>query len=926
MKYNIDAMINDGLTDDQISQVIGYDYTSMKKDGLNQDQINQVIDSDSIQSVDMSEKQPPDLSGETISTGEGMLMHGLNKVADRAGKGFEIGARKIQEPILSLGAISEDIATKTGLTDKTPIRDYINYNQQQIAEREKELGYKEGDILTPSNVSGLATNIGLATTPIKMPKSMSFTESLGRTGVKEMNVTLAQEIGAGKTYEEAFDSSAVTGAMVGSLGVVGAGIYKGAKILGEQKASKVLRRFEEMLAITPERKGELVGNYAKLMGIEPDKMTNSDIVTAIAYGEDNARKILESSLSGKDAIKYHNIFNNYAKNISKRVEKQINSGSEVDISKGVLEANELLSQAWKDYRHIIDLHYGEKFIDIPMSSDLNKALFSIADKIGNKQVKEQLLSGVYGGTKVGRLGLNEALEMKQLIGDILFGKNKAVMSKEEYLGLVKDKPIYDELVSLYEKALPPEAKKMYETLNKLTTLKAKANDMKLVNTFREKGLNIVADDIKLFETPLKAKQKGSAYDSMIKLFGKRSTVSNTIERTVIGNMYKKASKNGFVDFNKLVDDVESLNLKTPDGKFLKDMITRYNKSLGNIGDLKLYGIKQGEDSAGLATDPFASGKVAINKIFYNRLTEFAGFSRGLRASYVQKKLPSVLDMKRMPDDFTIREQRGALAFARFFKSLEKMKNTSAEEAELGAGNFYPSSQMIGETGSKNLGTEQSFDDAIRIFSQSDLGKDGATKEAWEKTGWFFDNVDDRWKFHLDGNNVRLKANKGLMTRTGTHKLQDVLDMPEIFKAYPELKDVKVHFTDMTSTSHKGWYNPSTGEIGINRDRNAWGHSMIEDVKKTLVHEIQHSIQGIEGFAKGGSPQMFNDDYMTAFKKYQSLHGEVEARALTKGNFGRYPKEMYDEEYINNDLFRNMTNYRGTPIGSNAPSEPIPPKP
>ena len=85
--------------------------------------------------------------------------------------------------------------------------------------------------------------------------------------------------------------------------------------------------------------------------------------------------------------------------------------------------------------------------------------------------------------------------------------------------------------------------------------------------------------------------------------------------------------------------------------------------------------------------------------------------------------------------------------------------------------------------------------------------------------------------------------------------------------------------DIYSLGDKGYYDPAKKEIGL---------SEIAD-KSTLMHEIQHAIQDIEGFAKGSNA---ND------KKYALYHGEAEARNvqnrldLNKKNRA-YPHETFD---------------------------------
>ena len=85
--------------------------------------------------------------------------------------------------------------------------------------------------------------------------------------------------------------------------------------------------------------------------------------------------------------------------------------------------------------------------------------------------------------------------------------------------------------------------------------------------------------------------------------------------------------------------------------------------------------------------------------------------------------------------------------------------------------------------------------------------------------------------------------------------------------------------DIYASGNKGYYDPVKKEIGLRE---------IAD-KSTLMHEIQHAIQDIEGFAKGSNT---ND------KKYALSHGEAEARnvqnRLDLNKKGRaHPHETFD---------------------------------
>ena len=125
-------------------------------------------------------------------------------------------------------------------------------------------------------------------------------------------------------------------------------------------------------------------------------------------------------------------------------------------------------------------------------------------------------------------------------------------------------------------------------------------------------------------------------------------------------------------------------------------------------------------------------------------------------------------------------------------------------------------------------------------------------EIWQKTGWFKDK-DEAWKFEIGDSKAKLNPN----FKSGG-KLGELLEHEELFKAYPELKDISVKKINDEGGEKLGYYDPNKKEIAINN---------IGD-KSTLMHEVQHAIQEIEGFAKGSGAKGEN---------YRLSHGEAEAR-------------------------------------------------
>ena len=94
-------------------------------------------------------------------------------------------------------------------------------------------------------------------------------------------------------------------------------------------------------------------------------------------------------------------------------------------------------------------------------------------------------------------------------------------------------------------------------------------------------------------------------------------------------------------------------------------------------------------------------------------------------------------------------------------------------------------------------------------------------------------------------------------------LEDVLDFPELYEAYPQLRDYRVYGDMLGSTAYRGMYD-------------GWNAILLNDmlgeqeVLGTLLHEVQHAIQKIEGFAKGANTRNGMDAYMRSA-------GEIESR-------------------------------------------------
>lgn len=87
-------------------------------------------------------------------------------------------------------------------------------------------------------------------------------------------------------------------------------------------------------------------------------------------------------------------------------------------------------------------------------------------------------------------------------------------------------------------------------------------------------------------------------------------------------------------------------------------------------------------------------------------------------------------------------------------------------------------------------------------------------------------------------------------------LADWVENDELFNAYPDLKRVKMVFTNQMPANVGGSYNEREHTIIVNTN-------YVGDIASVLAHEVQHAIQHIEGFARGGSPKRMKSDFLEA---------------------------------------------------------------
>ena len=137
----------------------------------------------------------------------------------------------------------------------------------------------------------------------------------------------------------------------------------------------------------------------------------------------------------------------------------------------------------------------------------------------------------------------------------------------------------------------------------------------------------------------------------------------------------------------------------------------------------------------------------------------------------------------------------------------------------------------------------------------DAGEDAESVR--RDTGWF-KGEDGKWRFEINDKDAKLIGlrDDGDGKAHRNSDLGEVLDHPALFAAYPALRNVWVQIeVDQSFLDESGAYT-----LARPADENTVARAAQIDVKartesealSVLLHEVQHDIQTIEGFAKGGS--------------------------------------------------------------------------
>jgi hypothetical protein len=180
----------------------------------------------------------------------------------------------------------------------------------------------------------------------------------------------------------------------------------------------------------------------------------------------------------------------------------------------------------------------------------------------------------------------------------------------------------------------------------------------------------------------------------------------------------------------------------------------------------------------------------------------------------------------------------------------------------------------------------------------------SARDIYAETGWFRGPVGE-WRYVIDDS----KASFAPAFKNAVSKLklkavskQDVtlgelLDHPDLYAAYPHLKNVKikVDFGRAGGAYLEGNY-PLSLELGTQSLTNDTKPASDDELVETLLHEIQHSIQAAEGFTRGGNLQMVQSRMQALWDRKDDPDLTEEEREAARNELKKFDYDPSQKEF------------------------------
>lgn len=173
-------------------------------------------------------------------------------------------------------------------------------------------------------------------------------------------------------------------------------------------------------------------------------------------------------------------------------------------------------------------------------------------------------------------------------------------------------------------------------------------------------------------------------------------------------------------------------------------------------------------------------------------------------------------------------------------------------------------------------------DSAALRRAEALKKSGTDNETIRKeTGWYR-GMDGQWRFEIDDSKIKLRyeasAENGREMIPNYTTLGNLIDAPELFAAYPDMRNMDVVFQDLNDGAY-GAYNRQFDSIDLSRKLKSSQYDLLD----TLTHEIQHAVQNREGFTRGTNPTYWNRKLENGFDSRTTNQKKRSAQLAEKYN-------------------------------------------
>ena len=127
-------------------------------------------------------------------------------------------------------------------------------------------------------------------------------------------------------------------------------------------------------------------------------------------------------------------------------------------------------------------------------------------------------------------------------------------------------------------------------------------------------------------------------------------------------------------------------------------------------------------------------------------------------------------------------------------------------------------------------------------------------QSGQKNRGYYAESDGQFRFEIDTSDAKFASDTlDLKPYTGTN-LEDVMDFPELYEEYPDLRKLKItrltpEMNNNKSVYLKADYNEAGDAIRLGVDPEM---GLDKPTLAALLHEVQHAVQGREGFERGAS--------------------------------------------------------------------------